>query len=266
MTLNYDKTDTSSATIPVEAREMLPSPIRARAALPGPAEFVATTATSAGARRLRAWLTLRAWQFSLRVRPLLRRGFDLAATSAALIGRSPLSLTTALARRIESPGPILFPQTRVGKRGQHFTMYKFRSMRVTAEAEKAALSDRNESEDRVLFKMKVDPRITRVGRILRRLSIDELPQLLNILRGDMSIVGPRPPVPSEVAQYNAEDRKRLHAKPGLTCLWQISGRSDLSFAQQVRLDIRYLANRSLSYDLKIILKTTPAVLGGKGAY
>jgi lipopolysaccharide/colanic/teichoic acid biosynthesis glycosyltransferase len=266
MTTLNGKFDTPFPAITPEARETTPSPIRARAALPDPADLFAATATSAGVRRLRAWITLRAWQLSLRLRPFLRRSFDVVATSAALICLSPLLLLTAFAIRIESSGPILFRQTRVGKRGRLFTMYKFRSMRVTAEAEKSALTNRNESEDGVLFKMKADPRITRVGRLLRRLSIDELPQLLNILRGDMSIVGPRPPLPLEVEQYTAEDRKRLHAKPGLTCLWQISGRSDLSFAQQVRLDIRYLANRSLGYDLKIILKTIPAVLGGKGAY
>jgi len=244
----------------------LPKPARHPNELQPPAEFIADLARCAGPKRIRAWTTLKAWQASLRVRPLLRRSFDLLAASAALFCLSPLLLLTALAIRIESPGPVFFRQTRVGKRGRLFTMYKFRSMGVTAEAEKAALADRNESADGVLFKMKVDPRITRVGKFIRRLSIDELPQLLNILTGDMSVVGPRPAVPSEVQQYGAEERKRLHAKPGLTCLWQISGRSELSFAQQVNLDISYLARRSLTYDLKIIAKTIPAVLNGKGAY
>ncbi len=190
----------------------------------------------------------------------------MAGATAGLVLLAPLLIATALAIYMESPGPILFRQVRVGKRGRPFTMFKFRSMRVTAEEDKQALSADNESADGVLFKMKKDPRVTRVGRIIRRLSIDELPQLLNILRGDMSIVGPRPALPTEVDQYDIEARKRLQTKPGLTCLWQISGRSDLAFSEQVDLDLRYLQARSLAKDIEIIARTVPAVISGKGAY
>jgi lipopolysaccharide/colanic/teichoic acid biosynthesis glycosyltransferase len=139
-------------------------------------------------------------------------------------------------------------------------------MFVDAEQRLAALAEKNESADRVLFKMKQDPRITRVGRIIRRYSIDELPQILNVLRGEMSIVGPRPALPSEVSQYRPADRKRLQTKPGLTCLWQIGGRSDLPFEQQVDLDIEYLKRQNLLTDIRIIAGTVPAVVSGKGAY
>jgi lipopolysaccharide/colanic/teichoic acid biosynthesis glycosyltransferase len=145
-------------------------------------------------------------------------------------------------------------------------MYKFRSMSTDAEKQWAALEQQNESADGVLFKIKADPRITRVGRIIRRLSIDELPQLLNIVKGDMFIVGPRPAIPGEVDQYDLQARKRLQAKPGLTCLRQISGRSELSFSQQVDLDIRYLQSRSLTEDLKIIALTVPAVFDLHGNF
>jgi lipopolysaccharide/colanic/teichoic acid biosynthesis glycosyltransferase len=145
-------------------------------------------------------------------------------------------------------------------------MYKFRSMHVAAESERDALRASNESADGVIFKLKQDPRITRVGRLIRRFSIDELPQLLNVLFGDMSIVGPRPALPSEVNEYDIQARKRLQTKPGLTCLWQIGGRSDLPFGQQVELDLRYLSGKSLLKDIEIIAKTIPAVISGKGAY
>jgi len=265
--LKIDKTGTPvknvSEYIAVPQPEFSDMPMQQ---LRSPGQFAAEIGQSPGSIRLRAWITLRSWQMSLWIFPVLRRSFDLLASSIAILALSPLLLLTALAIRFESPGPVLFKQTRVGKRARLFTMYKFRSMGITAEAEKGALTEFNESADGVLFKMKADPRITRIGRIIRRLSIDELPQLLNILKGDMSIVGPRPAVPSEVEEYGAEERKRLHAKPGLTCLWQIGGRSDLSFEQQVQLDITYIATRSLSHDFKIILKTIPAVLSGRGAY
>jgi lipopolysaccharide/colanic/teichoic acid biosynthesis glycosyltransferase len=145
-------------------------------------------------------------------------------------------------------------------------MYKFRSMYIDAEARKAALAKNNEMDGGVIFKMKHDPRITRVGRYIRRASIDELPQLWNVLKGDMSLVGPRPPVPSEVSQYTLSDRRRLEAKPGITCVWQVSGRSDIPFEQQVELDFAYIESQSLWMDIKLLLKTIPAVLLGRGAY
>jgi lipopolysaccharide/colanic/teichoic acid biosynthesis glycosyltransferase len=144
-------------------------------------------------------------------------------------------------------------------------MYKFRTMRTDAEKLKEQLIKHNEAGG-VIFKMKRDPRITRVGRILRKLSLDELPQVINVVRGEMSIVGPRPPVPSEVAEYTPADRRRLEARPGLTCLWQVSGRSDIPFERQVSLDVEYIETRSLWQDLVILARTVPAVLLGKGAY
>jgi lipopolysaccharide/colanic/teichoic acid biosynthesis glycosyltransferase len=144
-------------------------------------------------------------------------------------------------------------------------MYKFRSMIVNADKMKDTLLDQNESGG-VIFKMKRDPRITRVGRVIRKLSIDELPQLLNVLKGDMSLVGPRPPVPREVAEYELSDRRRLDMVPGLTCLWQVAGRSDIDFEGQVRLDVQYLESQSLKGDIILLLKTIPAVLSGRGAY
>lgn len=236
------------------------------ARLPGPWEFISAVRQRSRLSRLLAAMRLEIWRALLALRAAARRILDITGATAGLVLLAPLLLATAAAIRFESPGPVLFHQVRVGKRGRPFTMFKFRSMRVTAEQDKAALSKDNESADGVLFKMKRDPRITRVGRLIRRLSIDELPQLLNVLRGDMSIVGPRPALPSEVGQYSLEARKRLQTKPGLTCLWQISGRSDLAFSEQVDLDLRYLQGRSLTRDIAIIAKTVPAVIGGKGAY
>lgn len=137
---------------------------------------------------------------------------------------------------------------------------------MNADKMKDQLSEENESKDGVIFKMKNDPRITKVGKVIRKFSIDELPQLFNVLIGDMSLVGPRPPVPKEVAEYTLEDRKRLHIKPGITCIWQISGRSDIPFKQQVELDMKYISSQSLWTDMKILILTIPAVITGKGAY
>jgi len=231
-----------------------------------PAEFLLSIRKQSRWQRFRARVIVRGWLLLLTLRSSAKRSLDVVGALTGLTVLAPLLLVTAIAIRIESPGPVLFRQMRVGKRGRPFTMYKFRSMRPNAEAEKRALEDANESADGVLFKMKQDPRVTLVGRLIRRLSIDELPQLLNILRGDMSIVGPRPALPSEVALYDPEARKRLQTKPGLTCLWQISGRSELSFSEQVDLDLRYLQARSLGKDIAIIARTVPAVLTGRGAY
>lgn len=207
-----------------------------------------------------------AWNSVVRSTYLVKRLIDVLASGLGIILLLPLFLGVALAIRLESPGPILFPQTRVGRWGELFRMYKFRSMYIDAEERKKALLAQNEMNGGVLFKMKHDPRITRVGRLIRKASIDELPQLWNVLIGDMSLVGPRPPVPSEVDQYSLSDRRRLDVIPGITCIWQVSGRSDIPFPEQVELDVQYIDSQSLLTDLKILLYTIPAVLLGKGAY
>lgn len=196
----------------------------------------------------------------------VKRAVDVAVSGLGRVLLAPLLLAIGLAVRLTSPGPAIFRQVRVGRFGRHFGFFKFRSMYIDAEARKAALLARNESKAGVIFKMRRDPRVTPLGRVLRRLSLDELPQLFNVLLGDMSLVGPRPPLPSEVREYTLEDRKRLNVTPGLTCIWQISGRSELSFAEQVRLDKQYIRTHGLWNDLKILVKTVPAILSGKGAY
>jgi exopolysaccharide biosynthesis polyprenyl glycosylphosphotransferase len=197
---------------------------------------------------------------------VFKRLLDIVAATLLLILLTPLFLTIMFLIRMESPGPIFFKQTRVGRWGQLFTMWKFRSMYIDAEARKAALLTQNESDGGVIFKMKHDPRITRVGRFIRKASIDELPQLWNVLVGDMSLVGPRPALPSEVNQYSLADRRRLEVIPGITCIWQVSGRSDIPFPEQVKLDVQYIESSSFWQDIIILLKTVPAVLLGRGAY
>jgi len=167
---------------------------------------------------------------------------------------------------LEDPGPVFYAQDRVGLNGRVFRFFKFRSMRIGADKMKDALLAQNESGEGVIFKMKNDPRVTKTGRFIRRFSIDEMPQFFNVLIGDLSIVGPRPPLPREVAEYTLEERKRLHATPGLTCLWQIKGRSEIPFKEQVRLDLDYIHSQSIWQDLVIMVKTVPAVLLGRGAY
>jgi lipopolysaccharide/colanic/teichoic acid biosynthesis glycosyltransferase len=196
----------------------------------------------------------------------LKRLLDILGSLAGIILLSPVFIFTALAIVVENPGPVFYSQTRVGHNGREFPFFKFRSMVVGADKMKDQLLEQNESGAGVIFKMKKDPRITRVGSFIRRFSIDELPQLLNVLKGDMSLVGPRPPIPREVAEYTLEDRKRLHIKPGITCIWQVSGRSDIPFDQQVELDKQYILSKSLFTDIKILVLTVPAVLTGKGAY
>lgn len=196
----------------------------------------------------------------------LKRAFDVVISVILLILISPLLISVALLIYWDSPGPIFFKQQRVGKKGQLFTFWKFRSMTVDAEQHKLALITGNDVPGGVLFKLKQDPRVTRVGKWLRRFSIDELPQFWNVLKGEMSLVGPRPALPEEVAQYTLRHYQRLAVTPGITCLWQISGRSDIDFSQQVELDLQYIAIQSFWYDLLILLKTIPAVLRGRGAY
>lgn len=211
-------------------------------------------------------LRLRAWRMTVAGSYAAKRVLDVVGSLLGMILLLPVYLAIAAAVKLTSRGPVFFSQVRVGRYGRHFRFYKFRSMRVDAEAQKAALLDRNESKDGVIFKMKDDPRITKVGRFLRRTSLDELPQLWNVFIGDMSLVGPRPPVPKEVEQYTLEDRKRLDVIPGITCLWQIKGRSDIPFNEQVRLDKEYILAPSVWKDIVILLKTIPAIIGGKGAY
>ena len=211
-------------------------------------------------------LRLRAWKATVLSSYALKRTGDIIGSGLGLILLSPLFVAIALAIKLTSSGPVIFSQVRVGRYGRHFKFYKFRSMRQDAEAQKGGLLAQNESKDGVIFKMKEDPRITKVGKFLRRTSLDELPQLWNVLIGDMSLVGPRPPVPKEVQQYTLEDRKRLDVIPGITCLWQIKGRSEIPFHEQVRLDKEYILAPSLWKDVVILLKTIPAILGGKGAY
>ncbi|HSU02194.1 MAG TPA: exopolysaccharide biosynthesis polyprenyl glycosylphosphotransferase [Nocardioides sp.] len=187
------------------------------------------------------------------------------ASTAGLVLLLPLLGLLCLAIRLDSPGPALYRQVRVGRDGRSFTMYKLRSMVSSAEAERQGLTDANEA-DGVLFKMHQDPRITGLGRWLRKYSLDELPQLWNVVRGDMSLVGPRPALPDEVARYDVDPRRRLVVKPGCTGLWQVSGRSDLTWEQSVRLDLRYVDNWSLRLDLAILLRTVSAVLTHRGAY
>lgn len=196
---------------------------------------------------------------------LAKRLFDFFASLFALAVLSPLFLVTSVLIRLDSAGPAIYSQTRVGRNGRPFTMYKFRSMCQGAEDLLEGLRSRNEMDGPV-FKIARDPRVTRVGNFLRRTSVDELPQLVNILRGEMSLVGPRPPLPAEVERYTPYQLQRLNATPGLTCYWQIGGRSDTSFEEWVDLDLKYIGEAGVLTDLRTILKTVPAVLRGKGAY
>ncbi len=207
-----------------------------------------------------------AWKAVVGGAYVFKRLLDVFAAAVLLLLLALPLLTLALLIRLESPGPVLFRQIRVGRWGKLFTLWKFRSMYIDAEARKAALLAANESGGGVIFKMKQDPRITQVGRFIRKASIDELPQLWNVLVGDMSLVGPRPALPSEVNQYSLADRRRLEVTPGITCIWQVSGRSDIPFPEQVKLDVQYIESSSFWQDILILFKTVPAVLLGRGAY
>ncbi len=207
-----------------------------------------------------------AWRWLVAGDATARRILDLSGAILFLLVFSPLYLAIAFAIKVEDGGPVFFIQTRVGRHGRVFRMLKFRSMCLDAEQRLAELLARNHHADGVTFKLREDPRITRTGRWLRRFSLDELPQFFNVLAGDMSLVGPRPPVPREVALYSLADRRRLAVKPGLTCLWQIGGRATIDFSGQVRLDVAYIEHQSLATDLAILLRTPLAVISGRGAY
>lgn len=194
----------------------------------------------------------------------VKRIFDIVCSCIALIFFSWLFLLVAIAIKIEDGGPVFYSQTRVGKNGKFFVMHKFRSMYVDADRMKAQLLEQNEMNGPT-FKMENDPRVTRVGRFIRRTSIDELPQLVNILEGSMSVVGPRPPLGAEVVQYDDYAMRRLSVKPGLTCYWQCSGRSNIDFDEWMYLDNKYIDDRSLWTDIKIVFRTIPAVLKGEGS-
>jgi exopolysaccharide biosynthesis polyprenyl glycosylphosphotransferase len=198
------------------------------------------------------------------VQQAVKRAFDILSSSIALTLLSPLMIVIAVLIKLTSRGPLLFKQQRVGLQGRAFHMLKFRSMIANAEELKAQLIGMNEQQGPV-FKMRRDPRITKVGRFIRKYSIDELPQLINVLRGEMSIVGPRPPIPEEVAKYEAWQRRRLSVRPGLTCVWQVSGRNQISFDDWMYLDMQYIDHWSLAQDFQLILKTVPVVLSGRGA-
>ncbi len=205
------------------------------------------------------------WRWFMAGTQTSKRVFDIVGSLAFIIVFGPLMLIIFLLVKLEDGGPVLFTQTRVGKFGREFKMLKFRSMCLDAEARLRELLAKNHHREGVTFKIKDDPRITTVGKWLRKFSLDELPQFFNVLKGDMSLVGPRPPVPREVATYSLADRRRLEIKPGITCFWQIGGRSEIDFSGQVELDVDYIERQSFWVDLKILLGTVPAVLSGKGA-
>jgi lipopolysaccharide/colanic/teichoic acid biosynthesis glycosyltransferase len=194
-----------------------------------------------------------------------KRAVDILGGVALLVLLLPVILISALLVRVTSPGPVLYLQERVGKGGEPIRMYKFRSMRLGAHLIRDELRNLNEATGPV-FKIRQDPRMTPVGRWLRKLSIDELPQLINVLRGEMSLVGPRPPLPEEFATYTELERQRLSVKPGLTCIWQVSGRSEVDFETWVGMDLEYISTWNLRRDFRLLVKTLPAVLNGRGAY
>ena len=207
------------------------------------------------------------WRATLFLARALKRTLDIIGASLALVLFSPIFIITALLIKLEDCGPVFFCQKRVGAGGHLFGIWKFRSMVIHADQIKdQLLQDNQHGQSGVTFKLKNDPRITRVGKWIRKLSIDEFPQFYNVLRNEMSLVGPRPPVPREVAAYKASHLRRLRVKPGITCLWQIGGRANIDFEGQVRLDLQYIRSSNVWLDILILLKTLPAVIFGKGAY
>lgn len=195
---------------------------------------------------------------------IAKRLLDILGSLMGIIFLSPIFLITAIAIKLESKGNIVFSQKRVGLDGKEFKMYKFRSMVVNAEELKEKLAKENEMSG-PMFKIKHDPRITKVGKFIRKTSIDELPQLINVFKGDMTLVGPRPSLPKEVAQFEPWMKKRLEVKPGLTCYWQVSGRNNIDFEEWMKLDVKYVNERSFLLDIKLILKTTKVLFGDKNA-
>lgn len=217
-------------------------------------------------RRWSCFLYHSLWHLRYYSAPAIKRAVDLILSGALLAVLSPLGVALAILIKLDSPGPVFFRQVRVGRKGRTFPLWKFRSMHVNAEEIQQQLLSDERMSGGIRFKMKRDPRVTRMGRLLRVSSLDELPQLINIFRGEMSLVGPRPPIPAEVAEYSPKARRRLDGVPGLTCIWQVSGRSEIPFEQQVEMDIEYLDRSSLRLDLSLLVRTIPAVLLGRGAY
>ncbi len=206
------------------------------------------------------------WRGVVKSTLFLKRLIDIIATMSALLLLSPLFLIVGLIIKLTDSGKVFYYQQRVGKQGKIFSFPKFRSMVVNADKMKDQLLQQSEREGDITFKMKKDPRVTAIGRFIRRFSIDELPQLWCVIKGDMSLVGPRPPLPREVALYTQEDRRRLEVIPGLTGIWQVSGRADIGFEDQVKLDVLYIESHSIWLDIKLLFLTVPAVLTGRGAY
>jgi lipopolysaccharide/colanic/teichoic acid biosynthesis glycosyltransferase len=218
-------------------------------------------------RRLLVRLHILQCNVTIQSRAIAKRIIDLCVVVPAVVALSPLLAIVALLIKLHDRGPVLFWQARIGQYGKPFPFPKFRSMIVDAERVRKEIEQQNQhGAEGVTFKMKRDPRITPIGRFIRRFSIDELPQLWCVLKGDMALVGPRPPIPSEVAKYNLYDRNRLSVKPGLTCTWQVGGRSEIPFEQQVDMDIEYIQQQTTAQDVKLLLKTIPAVIKGRGAY
>lgn len=215
-------------------------------------------------QRLLYWRKKYSWLIIVEGTKFLKRVFDVFTALFLLIVLSPLMLIIALLIKTDG-GPILYISDRVGKWGKEFRFPKFRTMKPGSENMLESLRNQSNLKD-VTFKMKQDPRVTWIGKYLRKTSLDELPQLVCVISGQMSLVGPRPPLPQEVAYYTIEERRRLDITPGLTCIWQVSGRSDISFAGQVKLDMQYIESQSFWLDLKLLLKTIPAVIFGRGAY
>lgn len=215
------------------------------------------------------WVMVRkryTWMVAVHSAYILKRIVDILVAAGVLILLAPVMLLVAAGIKLYDGGPVLYSGKRVGRWGELFPFPKFRSMVVDAHKGWDSLKGESDHDDSVTFKMKRDPRVTPLGRWIRRLSIDELPQLWCVLKGDMSLVGPRPPLPEEVAEYSLEERRRLDVKPGITCFWQVEGRAEIPFEGQLALDLEYIESQSLWTDIKIILKTVPAVLLGKGAY
>ncbi len=228
--------------------------------------FVTQNSTSNGfKRKILFWRKRYMWLAVVYGTKFVKRGIDIAGSISLMIAGLPFLVLLTLIIRADG-GPLIFWQKRVGFRGREFWFPKFRSMVVDAEKLKAKLLEENDHDDSITFKMKKDPRVTTIGRFIRKASIDELPQLWCVLKGEMSLVGPRPPVPMEVEQYTLADRRRLEAIPGLTCIWQVAGRGNIPFEQQVELDVKYIESQSIWLDLKLLFLTVPAVFFGKGAY
>ncbi len=217
--------------------------------------------------RFKARRVVALWWWRTNRRSIFKRLIDISAVAAGMVVAAPILIVVAIFIKAHDRGPVLFWQRRVGKDGKEFNFPKFRSMIVDAERARLAIEKANlHGDDAITFKLKRDPRVTPIGRIIRRTSVDELPQLWCVLKGDMSLVGPRPALVSEVARYSQKDRERLSVTPGLTCIWQVSGRSDVAFPEQVEMDLEYIRGHSLWSDIKLLLATLPAIIGGRGAY